>query len=418
MPSPNYLPAPQQQPNPLGGILAGFIGKQNEYQTEDRESDALARIYKQHLNDGNNIQKKIEAINSSKELRPTTKAQKVKEALEYGKYNTEMQERAQKAYKEKQKEESNKAQVADIAKRRGITDPETLRAYENDPKAFEVVTRPPKEGKINQADRPIDPDQQINIDKVLNSPDWEKATIPQKTQMLARGNVSNANSKNIIDAEVETQKIAAAREKAENANRNLYHKETAKFDEELHKAAKGAKHQLDAIKDSEKAVKSGNVKPTSLANVFRTFGEVGTKIGNALLNNDEVTLLSSIPAFLEGRKELFGVRLSDADLKLLQDKLPDISKSPEANLTILNLMKKYSQAAILREEIASSIKKENKGLRPLGYVDEIESRFDDMMTPVKIINPITGNEIEIPAYKVGSAVKAGGKIVKKKQEDF
>jgi hypothetical protein len=33
-----------------------------------------------------------------------------------------------------------------------------------------------------------------------------------------------------------------------------------------------------------------------------------------------------------------------------------------------------------------------------------------MISPVKIINPNTGNVIEIPAYKVSDAIKAGAQL--------
>jgi hypothetical protein len=128
------------------------------------------------------------------------------------------------------------------------------------------------------------------------------------------------------------------------------------------------------------------------------------------MNKDEATLLSSIPQLLEGWKQVFGIRLTDADLKILQDKLPDIGKSPEANKAILKVMKKYGEMSSLRHKIATDIKKGNKGIRPLGYADMIEERFDEMVKPVKIINPKTGNTIEIPAYKMGDAINSGARL--------
>lgn len=189
-----------------------------------------------------------------------------------------------------------------------------------------------------------------------------------------------------------------------------FHKEGEKYDEELFKQAKIAKNQVETIGNIEKAVESGNVTPTSIANIFKGFGKIGDKISEALINKDQATLLASIPQLLEGWKEVFGVRLSDADLKLLQDKLPSIGKSPEANKAIVKVLKKYADMTLLRSTIAREIKEKNKGLRPLGYADQIEQRFDEMVKPVKIINPANGREIDIPAYKVGDAIKAGGRL--------
>lgn len=189
-----------------------------------------------------------------------------------------------------------------------------------------------------------------------------------------------------------------------------FHRESEKYDQELFKQSKIAKNQIDTIGNIEKAISSGNVTPSSLANIFKGMGKIGDKISEALINKDQATLLASIPQLLEGWKEVFGVRLSDADLKLLQDKLPGIGKTPEANRAIVKVLKKYADMTILRSQIAKEIKAKNKNLRPIGYADMIEERFDQMVQPVKVINPQNGREIEIPAYKVSDAIKAGGKL--------
>lgn len=189
-----------------------------------------------------------------------------------------------------------------------------------------------------------------------------------------------------------------------------FHKESQKYDEDLTEKTRRAKSQVETINDIEKAVKSGNVKPSSWTNIFRNFGDTGKSFANAIMNKDEATVLSSIPQLLEGWKQVFGVRLTDADLKVLQDKLPDIGKSADANKAILNVMRKYGKMTLLRSEIASDIKKKNKGLRPLGYSDQIEQRFDEMTKSVRVVNPNTGNIIEIPAYQVGDAIASGASL--------
>ncbi len=189
-----------------------------------------------------------------------------------------------------------------------------------------------------------------------------------------------------------------------------FHKESQKYDEDLAEKSRRAKNQVETFSDIQKSIDSGNVKPSSWTNIFRNFGETGNRLANAVMNKDEATLLSSIPQLLEGWKQVFGVRLTDADLRVLQDKLPDIGKSPEANKAILKVMRKYGDMSTLRSKIASDIKKKNKGIRPLGYSDLVEERFDEMTKPVKVINPNTGNPIEIPAYKVSDALNAGASL--------
>jgi len=189
------------------------------------------------------------------------------------------------------------------------------------------------------------------------------------------------------------------------------HSESQKYDEEIQHNARTAKKQVMAVQDIEKAVASGKVKPSSWTNIFKGFGVIGDKIANAIMNKDEATLLSSIPQLLEGWKQVFGVRLTDADLRLLEDKLPGLGKSQEANKAVLKIMKKYSDQTLLREKIASEIKSKNKGMRPLDFANKVETRFDEMTMPIKIKNPHTGNVIEVPAYKVGDFIEDGGVIV-------
>ncbi len=189
-----------------------------------------------------------------------------------------------------------------------------------------------------------------------------------------------------------------------------FHEETQKYDEDLLKQTKIAKKQFETFNDIDKALNSGNVRPASLTNLFKGLGRFGDKISEAITNKDEATLLASIPQLLEGWKEVFGVRLSDADLAILQEKLPSIGKNVEANRAILKVMKKYADTTLLRQKIAADLKKANNGLRPLGYVDKIEERFDEMTTPVNVISPISGKTISIPAYKVSEAIQSGAKL--------
>jgi len=251
---------------------------------------------------------------------------------------------------------------------------------------------------------------------------------PQSAQSVFR----NLNDDQLVQAQshpdIEVRQGAAAEQKRREAERTInqketkrtrdeelqFHKESQKYDEELFKQTKIAKNQIETIKNIVKAVASGNVTPTSLASIFKGMGQIGDKISEALINKDEATLLASIPQLLEGWKEVFGVRLSDADLRVLQDKLPSIGKSPEANTAIIKIMKKYADMTLLRSQIAKKIKEDNKGLRPLSYADKVETRFDEMVAPVRIIRPATEKnperEIEIPAYELSSAIRSGARL--------
>jgi hypothetical protein len=207
------------------------------------------------------------------------------------------------------------------------------------------------------------------------------------------------------------KKAQALLKKQERDELVKFHEESKEYDQKLLEKEQGAKRQLEALSDIDRALKSGNVRPIGLANLFKPLGAIGELFSKAFTNKDQSTITSLIPSLLEGSKDLFGVRLSDADLAILSDKLPDIGKSLEANKEVIRIMKKYAEQAIVRGKIGADIKEKYQNLRPLGYAGMIEKRFDDMMKPIKIRNPATGNIIGIPAYKVGDAIKAGGELI-------
>jgi hypothetical protein len=235
----------------------------------------------------------------------------------------------------------------------------------------------------------------------------------QIDQALAMGEAPiaarmQADNKSAQDNQNRQEDIGRKNKEISRKEEIQFHGESEEYDKELLKNVKSAKKQIETLNNIESV--AGKVKPGSWTNVFSYFGDLGKRVSNAILTEDEATLMSSIPQLLEGWKEVFGVRLSDADLKILEDKLPSIQKSPEANMAVVKILKKYAKQNLLRYEIGKEIKDKNKGIRPLGYVDQIEKRFDEMTQQVQVRSP-RGNIVEMPAYMVGDAIKNGGALV-------
>lgn len=191
------------------------------------------------------------------------------------------------------------------------------------------------------------------------------------------------------------------------------HKLSNKVDEDISEKGKSADRQLEAVSTIRKSLQSGNVKPKSIANALRGFGVVGDKIADAFLNKDQAAFSASIPSLIEGMKDLFGVRLSDADLKIVQDKLPGLGKDPSANESILQVIEKYANLAKKRSEIAREVKKEHQGLRRIDFGDEVESRLEkwklDQEGLVPMVSPY-GKIVKVPKERVQEALNAGGKL--------
>lgn len=389
-------PRPRTEETTLEKTLGGFADKYRQGMEQRRESDALKDIYS-HYQDGKNIDQAIIAAQTNHRLSPTTKVNTISQLTKFKEHNTKLQE-------EQKKQRENEDLIAGIEKERNVP-PGTYAKFKSNPALAEKVT---KEPKVPLSQQPIPDKEQDAINRVTSSDAYKKANLPGKENLLLNAGVSAANVEKHTKTAAAQDKNDLARQKFEAQNALQVHATTKDYDETIAKEAKSAKHQMSALKDIEKRI--DNVQPTDMANVMRFFGETGKKISDAILTGDQATIQASIPAFLEGRKELFGVRLSDADLALLSDKMIDIGKNKEANKAIYNLTMKYAKKAILREEIGSKIKKANKGYRPIDYNDQLEETYGEMTKPIQVINPKNGKVISIPAFELEDALTAGATL--------
>lgn len=297
-------------------------------------------------------------------------------------YQTKVSE-AEQEYKEKQLEAQRKE--SQEAQKRLFEHQKSLQTQKDTGANKRAATRPPAGGIGAQ---PIPPEQVDAIEKYIK--ENPEADADQLAIGLGKAGVNPSYSNPYIENrrrqdEAKT-KNTVENNKITDQNDIKFHQESKEYEEGIRKQASVGKKQMEIIDDITKDIKEGKIKSWSLSSIFKGMGSIGEKISNALLNKSESKLLSAIPEFLEGRKELFGVRLSDADLKLLQDKLPDMTKSKEANLEILGLMRKYASMSILKETAAKNVL-EREGvnyregkLRPINYESRVEKEFDKLVS--------------------------------------
>lgn len=182
------------------------------------------------------------------------------------------------------------------------------------------------------------------------------------------------------------------------------HEMTKEEDKEIYEKASTAKKQIESIKDIREV--ADKVKPSNISNWFKGFGKVGDKLADAFTTAAQGKFAAALPTLIEGWKDVFGVRLSDADLKIIQDKLPGLGKDAAANKAILDVIEKYAKPNLMRAEIANEIKKENKGFRPIDFTAQVEERLQKRLTPVPMITP-DGRAINVPPEEVEEAEKLG-----------
>jgi len=377
-----------RNPNPLVGALNTLTQTFTKRATEDRENKLIGDAF-QKLNDPN-----ISPLEQLVTLSQLDVSPEKRKMLTEG-FST-INEQAAKAQKAQQERQRN----VQVAQHLGLENPEQY--ADHDPSTIVAIHKqknPVAKGGISA--QPI-PEEHLNkIEEIENAN--PKASPGELIKLFAKAQIPESSYK----LRVETKG-----KEGEASNKNLLtiHEYSEDADKEIINASKTARKQLEAAKDIEEAVRSKKVQPNSVSNWFRGFGKIGDKIADAFKNAEQGKFEAALPQLIEGWKDVFGVRLSDADLKIIQDKLPSIGKSAEANEAILKVIRKYAQPLIDREQIGRQIKKENNGYRPLNYTDMIEERLEAMNEPVMVISPKSGKPVSIPRRDLQAALDAGGKL--------
>lgn len=155
-----------------------------------------------------------------------------------------------------------------------------------------------------------------------------------------------------------------------------FHKESAPYWKKITEGGDASKKRLRSFETMEKNLSSGKLNPKNFSNFMANLSK--GSIFEGLFSNPETEEFKAASFNIyEGMKDTFGTRLSDADLKLASNKVPDPSKSEAANKKIIDFWKFFDKANIEKEKIGREIIRENKGLRPIDLEDQIHQRMDE-----------------------------------------
>lgn len=441
----DFTPRQRTETTPFEKFIGAYGEAASKRIDDNNDIEGLINVYKKHKETGGKIEETIQNIFTQPGLSPTARVNAANQMFKMEEINQQKQKQAdaatlekikatEKEYtqrvKDREKQETtrqkyaNKTETARInaskaegakqdlaASNRallssipGITTaevesfaPESL-SSEAARAIYTNKTKGP--GKTPSGERPVPEDTSAKIAKIVRgNPDDPADELAIK---LGEAGVEPRYATPYIENRRRQDESKAKNEKSniESEEKRLheYHKESAKYDEKLRTTAVNSVKQLEAVKDLESAVDSGNVKPLKIANIFRRMGNTGQKIADAFTNADQGKFDAAMPLLLEGWKDVFGVRLSDADIKILENKLPGIGKSPAANKAILGIIEKYAKPNIIRAEVAKEIKAQNKGLRPLNFAEMVEEETNKRMSasePVFLIAP-SGKKKKVP----------------------
>jgi hypothetical protein len=144
--------------------------------------------------------------------------------------------------------------------------------------------------------------------------------------------------------------------------------------------------------------------PLDLDNLLSKFGLPGAASPQAQ------EFQAATLGYLTGEKARFGVRLSDADLRLIQNKLPDLARTKEGNEAILNLKESEYLFHKLESEAQQKVLKENKG-----FTYDFQEKVDQELERLLSQNP---NIERLYTQSAETLKKLSGKKEEEQVEDF
>ncbi len=379
-------PLPRTETTPLEKTLSSFANRVNENRKEQRETDALTQIYDEFKQDGDNLTNTLKAIQTRPGISPTTRVNTVNQLLKFQEHNTNLQKTAA-ANIEKAEKAANQAVIAkDLAEKKGLN-AEQAAAYAANPALLEKVY--PKEGKGNQADRQVEPEQLDRMEKVESMPEFQNATPSQKHRLYTRGGVSNANADAALKPVIEEEKAKPGAKFAEIREKAVADYVNSALDKR--EEAESIKFSLDIAK---KAVQ-GDVTGPGILGALKNSPYSQIIIG---LSPDESTLQAANKKLLEGTKGIFGSKPTEREIfLLLNTMLPSIGKTKEANLAGIEFIEKITDMELLHSELVNQISE--GGTK---YVPDLENQVNARMKPLA---DQLRNQLQEATQKFGDGTK-------------
>lgn len=260
------------------------------------------------------------------------------------------------------------ATEAGTATQPGFT-PNAPQAAARNATALQPNAQPPiMAGAPQAAPQPqVDPEQEAQA--------YEQAAMEAAKENRHDVATQYANKANQIRKDIRNDK--QAKQKQENVDRTErldIHNSLEKPYNKIHDEAEHAESHLRATGQAREAIASGKVGTKGIPGIARTFFK-GSKWEDYWKNPDQALLEAAALEDFVGMKEMFGVRLSDADLRVASGKVISPYKSNEANLAIIDYREFQDKMKISKAKVADQIVEENGGFRPIDMQAQIRQRM-------------------------------------------
>jgi hypothetical protein len=207
---------------------------------------------------------------------------------------------------------------------------------------------------------------------LLSNPKFNEMSDTELYQAGLDQGLDPVNAKRIVDIRQKQKENS----EAGFDNKLKVHNLSKDFRQKIAEDVETSKKRLHAFANMKKGLATKKVGPGNWRNVVASApGIRGTAIGNWIETPENQEFRAQTYYAITGAKNDFGVRLSDADLRLVMDKVPSADKTEEANRRIIDFLETYDKMSIEKQKVADRILKENGGFAPIDFESRVREEL-------------------------------------------
>jgi hypothetical protein len=378
---------------------SGFGETMNKNYEETKRNDAVSRVLSQYE----------PGISKTDFLKRTLNERDLPLETRAGIFDTfnklQKEEKEEAAKLEKEQQLTKSAQT--VAMKHGFTPEEAANIR---PEHVPLIA------KMNKQSTKIDPKR---VEAFTNDPRFLTSNDPEYYKLAAEYEIPTSDANALNTHRKKTQdKIDADTSLTAKERMQYYSPYVQKIEED----ADQAQNRQVSFARAKELLATGKVGPDNWNNFLASYFKEDSPIGNLLQHPENAEFQRLAYESIIGTRQDFGVRLTDSDLKVVQNKIISTNKTPEANMRIINFTSLQDRGAIEKARITNEILEENNGIPPTNfrqilnkrmkgseYAKELENAAIDVMnmdqegnTPEKItlFDPVTEKEYSIPSEKM------------------
>ena len=215
--------------------------------------------------------------------------------------------------------------------------------------------------------------------KVVRKPSQQQMLIQEAIQ---QGYPAPRNSKEALDLAKVAHENRLKKQEFESKQQREIDKETLPYYNELSSKARAFTNNSKKLDKIDKLVAKGNFGSPLANSLINTIskGVWGHGIDLTFLKTADAQELEKLSTdFVKDAKEIFGSRLTDADLSAFFKTLPNLSQSREGMSRVIRNLRIAGAADELRKQAADRIIEENGGRRPRNLESLVEGEISPQL---------------------------------------